>query len=78
MVKATHGMDYDFQFSSAYFDREKNCRKSDMTRSDSFIKEIKAQFDTQENVIYRHSSGDQSPHHSLLRVSLSGQINFTH
>lgn len=61
MVKATHGMDYDFQFSSAYFDREKNCRKSDMTRSDSFIKEIKAQFDTQENVIYRHSSGDPEP-----------------
>ena len=45
---ATNGMDYDFQFSSAYFDREKNCRKNDMTRSDSFIKEIKAQFDTQE------------------------------
>jgi len=44
---ATNGMDYDFQFSSAYFDREKNCRKNDMTRSDSFIKEIKAQFDTQ-------------------------------
>ena len=41
-------MDYDFQFSSAYFDREKNCRKMDMIRSDSFIKEIKAQFDTQE------------------------------
>ena len=44
-------MDYDFQFSSAYFDREKNCRKMDMIRSDSFIKEIKAQFDTQEHVM---------------------------
>lgn len=44
---ATVGMDYDFQYAGGNFNREKHCRKMDMIRSDSFIKEIKAQFDTQ-------------------------------
>jgi len=43
---ATVGMDYDFKFAGSNFDRNKNCRKMDMTRG-TFIQQLKAQYDTQ-------------------------------
>jgi len=43
---ATNGLEYDFQFAADNFDRNKKCRKQDMSRMD-FLQQLKAQADTQ-------------------------------
>ena len=48
-------MDYDFKFAGSNFDRNKNCRKMDMTRG-TFIQQLKAQYDTQEHYSLYDSS----------------------
>ena len=49
-MTATVGMDYDFKFAGDNFDRNKSCRKMDMTRG-TFIQQLKAQYDTQDRLI---------------------------